>query len=146
MTVFPFLFVGMWLGVTALLGFFAGWFELQDLYPNREEEPLDRLRFASGAIGRGSLFNPWGNVSYGGCLNLDVCPGGLRIRVQRLFAPFQRPIFVPWPCITVKLKRVLFFERYRLEFARTDGRALTLSKRAFNRIAKKGLLKQPVEF
>ena len=125
--------------------FFAGWFELQDLYPNREEEPLDRLRFVSGAIGTGSLLNPWGNVSYGRCLSLDVCPGGLRVRVQRFFVPFQKPIFVPWACITVERKRILFISRYRLEFARTDGRALTISKRAVDRIARTGQLKQPVE-
>ena len=145
LAVFPLLFVGLWLGVGALLGFLAGWFELQDLYPDRAEQPLDRLRFVSGAIGRGGLLNPWGNVSYGSCLSLDVCRGGLRVRVQRFFAPLQKPIFVPWPCITVEMKRILFFSRYRLEFARADGRALTISQRAFDRIARAGLLNQPVE-
>ena len=133
----------MWLAITTTLGAFAGWFELQELYPDGDEEPLDRLRFVSGAIGRGSLFNPWGNVSYGGCLSLDVCPHGLRIGVWRIFAVFQKRIFIPWPCITVEFKRILFLQRYRLEFAQTDGRALTISKRAFDRIARVGLLKSP---
>jgi hypothetical protein len=141
---FLLLFPAFWLAVTTLLGVMAGWFELQDLYPDRDEEPSDCLRFVSGAIGRGSLLNPWGNVSYGGCLSLDVCRGGLRVRVWRIFAAFQKPIYVPWPCITVEMKHLLFFPRYRLEFARTDGRALIISKRAFDRIARTGLLKQPI--
>jgi len=135
----------MWLAITTLLGVLAGWFELQDLYADRDEPALDRLQFVSGALGRGNLLNPWGNVSYGSCLSLDVCRGGLRVRVWRIFAVFQTPIFVPWPCITVEVKRILFFRRYRLEFARTYGRALTISERAFDRIAQTGLLKRPIE-
>jgi hypothetical protein len=131
----------MWLLVTTALSIFAGWFELQPLYPDRDDEPLDALRFVSGAIGRGSLFNPWGNVAYGHCLSLDVCHGGLRVSVWRVFAPFQKPIFIPWPCISVREKRFLFLRRYRLEFAQTDGRALTISNRVFRRIAEHGLPK-----
>jgi hypothetical protein len=131
----------MWLAITTLLGVFAGWFELQRLYPDRDEEPSDKLRSVSGAIGRGSLLNPWGNVSYGSCLTLEVCYSGLRVRVWRIFAVFQKPIFVPWPCIEVQEKRVLFLQRYRLEFARTGGSALTISERAFRRIAEHGSLK-----
>jgi hypothetical protein len=139
------LFAAFWLLVTGMLGFIAGWFDLQDTYPDRDEEPLDRLWFVNGALGRGNLYNPWGNVSYGGCLSMGVCPGGLRVRVSRLFAPFQSAIYIPWNCITVEAKSMFFFRRYRLQFDRTEGRALTISSRAFERIARTGLLKRPVE-
>ncbi len=134
------LFLAMWLAITSMLGFFAGWFELQELYPDLDERPVDRLRGVSGGIGSGSLLNPWGNVSYGSCLTLDVCNRGLRVRVWRLFAPLQKAIFVPWECMTVEEKKLLFVRRYRFEFARTNGRALTVGRRAFARIGRSGLL------
>jgi hypothetical protein len=140
---FPVLFIGMWLAVTSLLGVFSGWFELQSLYPNRDEQPLDSIWFVSGALGKGNLYNPWGNVSFGNCLRLEPCLAGLRVRVWRIFGMFQRPFFVPWPCITVEERRFVFFRYYRLEFDRTGGRALTIWGRAFNRLAKTGLIKLP---
>ena len=132
--VFPFLFIGLWLAVTAMLGMFAGWFGLQREFPDVDERRLKRLRGRSGRLGKGSLFNPWGGVSYGGCLRLDVCPSGLRIAVWKLFGAFQKPIFVPWKQFLVEEKRLLFFRRYRLHLGHT-GSILTLGQWTFKQIA-----------
>ena len=43
---------GIWLLVTTLLGWLSGWFTLQEVYPDRSEEPLERLRFQSARLGR----------------------------------------------------------------------------------------------
>ena len=84
---FPFLFVGMWLLISTVLGMWSGWNTLQDECPDRQERPNLRLRFQSGALGSGRLWNPWGNVQYGNCLRLDACPAGLRISLWKISDP-----------------------------------------------------------
>lgn len=133
---FPLFFVGMWLVATSVLAFFAGWPTLQQLFPDRDEQPIDRLRMQSGSLGKGSLWNPWGNVRYGGCLRFDVCRSGLRVAVWKIFGPFVGPFFVPWPEITVTEWRFLFFRMYRLSLGRS-GSFLTIRARAYRRIAAK---------
>src|SRR6478672_10360496 len=87
--VFPFFFGGMWLFATTMLGFMSGWFNLQQWYPDDGgEEPLLTLRGQSGAMG-------WG-VSLNNCLRLRVYRSGLGIGIWRIFAPFQRPLLIPW--------------------------------------------------
>ncbi len=133
--VFPFLFIGFWLFITAMLGRMSGWFALQERYPDRDEIPLLRLRGESGQLGRGDPFNPWGGVSFGGCLRLDVCPGGLRVAVWWVFGPFERPFLVPWGEIQVEESKLWIIKRFRLEFRGTYGNALTIRPGTYARIA-----------
>lgn len=143
LAIFPFLFVGMWLFVTSILSLFAGWAALREQFPNRDEAPLKRLRFQSGLIGKGKMWNPWGNVNYGNCLQLDICPSGLRVAIWRFFGPFSPPFFVPWARIAVEEKRFLLWRFYRLSFA-PDLSALTIRRRAFAKIVAFGFLQEPV--
>jgi hypothetical protein len=131
---FPFLFVGMWLLISTVLGMWSGWNTLQDEFPDRQERPNLRLRFQSGALGSGRLWNPWGNVQYGNCLRLDACPAGLRISLWKIFGPFLRPIFVPWNEIAVTERRMLVFKMYRLSLGRS-GRTLTVPARTYRKLA-----------
>jgi hypothetical protein len=141
LAVFPFAFIGLWLTATMALGYFSGWFSLQERYPDQDERPIDRLRMRSGSLGRGSLWNPWGAVRFNHCLRFDVCKSGLRIAVWRIFGVFQRPFFVPWSEIRVEEKKFLFMRMYRLNFGRDGGSALTVWRKAFERIAASSDLK-----
>ena len=141
--IFPFLFVGMWLLVTTLLWWLSGWGALQEKFPDKDEAPLKRLRFQSGLLGKGGLWNPWGNVNYGNCLRLDLCPGGLRVAIWRIFGLFSKPFFIPWQRITVEERRILFMRFYRLSFGDQNLSALTIRQRTFDRIEQLNFLKAP---
>ena len=141
LAIFPFLFVGMWLLITTALWWLSGWKTLQDRFPDKDETPLKRLRFQSALLGKGSMWNPWGNVNFGNCLRLDICQSGLRIAIWRIFGLFARPIMVPWDRISVEPRRFLFFRRYRLSFGDPDLSALTVWRRTFVRIEQIGNLK-----
>ena len=140
---FPFFFLGMWLTITTVLGYVSGWPSLEQRFPDREEQSIDRMHMQSGSIGNGSLYNPWGNVNYNGCLTLDVCPSGLRVSVWRIFGPFSRPFFVPWQKISVEPVKFLFFQYYRLTFGNYDLPALTIKRSACERITASGQLSMP---
>lgn len=90
LAIFPFLFIGLWLLATTMAWLLSGWRNLQARFPDRDEEPLERLRFQSAVFG-GSFFG----ANYGSCLRFDVCRTGLRVAVWRIFAPWSRPFFVP---------------------------------------------------
>lgn len=124
---FPFLFVGMWLLITTMLGFLSGWFSLQQRYSDeRNEEPLLKLRWQSGSMGRG--------VSFSSCLTLASRRDGLSLRVWRIFGPFQRPLLIPWREIAAEPKRVLFYRMVRLSFGNPPSGSLKISQRAWDRL------------
>ncbi|HXG80810.1 MAG TPA: hypothetical protein VNJ05_03330 [Sphingomicrobium sp.] len=126
-TVFPFLFIGMWLLVTTLLGFMSGWFSLQQWYADDgNEEPLIRLGWQSGSMGLG--------VSFSSCLTLASRRDGLSVKVWRIFGPFQRPLLIPWRDIAAEPKRVLFWRMMRLSFGRPPVGSLKISERTWNRL------------
>src|SRR5580765_7585355 len=135
LAVFPFLFVGMWIGVTALLAALSGIGELAERYPDRpEQRPWRTLRFQSGQLGRFIMTG----VNYGGCLRFDVCPAGLRVKIWRIYAPFSKPFLVPWDAIAVESRPVLglpfyFARRYRLTFGNPPLGPLTFSGRTGRR-------------
>src|ERR1700681_2938215 len=94
-------FVLMWLGITSLLGLMSGWYSLMRQYPDRPEEPLLKLAWQSGSMGR--------SVNFGGILTLSACPSGLRVGVFRIFGIFCHDFFVQWNEITVTRKTRFFF-------------------------------------
>ncbi|MFT4026038.1 MAG: hypothetical protein QM676_04455 [Novosphingobium sp.] len=113
---------------------FAGWPELQRVFPDYSDAVIKRLHWQSGSIGKGRFGTPWGAVSYSGCLRFDVCLSGLRIAVWKLFAPFQQSILVSWSHIRVHEQKFLWLRYFRLHLGDT-GRILTINQRAFRRIA-----------
>ena len=88
------------------------------------------------------MINPWGNVNYGNCLRFDVCKSGFRVKVWRKFGPFERPFLVPWDRIVVDERKILFLRYFRLSFGDPSLSALTVSRRAFQNIARSGLMRR----
>lgn len=105
---FPVLFIGMWLAISTLLGFFSGWFGLQRHYRPRDEPALLTLRGRSGSMGMGVALN--------GILTLSACPSGLRISIWKIFGPFQRPLFIPWTDIRTTSSRSFLVSTVKLTF------------------------------
>ena len=122
---FPFLFAGGWLAITAMLGLMSGWYNLQQWYADEaREEPLLRLRGQSGVMGLGVALN--------NCLTLAACRSGLSIRIWRIFGPFQKPLLVPWSEITAEPTRTWFTPMVRLRLG-GEGR-LKLAARSWSRL------------
>lgn len=127
---FP-LFICMWLGITGLLSYVAGWASLASAFPNRETIVGERFGFRSGSMGR--RFLP---VSYGNCLFVVVCPEGFRLSILFLFRFLSPPFFVPWTEVaSVEEKRLFFFSYYvvsirnhwsRISIRGEPGRALKM--------------------
>lgn len=116
---FPMLFAVMWLAVTVLIGFMAGWFALMRRYPDRDETALAVLKWQSGRMGRmGARLR--------GVLTLSVCPSGLRVGMFRLFGPFARDFFVPWSDIEVTRREWFLGRVAELTFGRPAAGMLTI--------------------
>jgi hypothetical protein len=125
--VFPFLFVGMWILVTTVLGFMSGWFRLQEWYPDDgNDEPLLKLGWQSGSMGLGVGFNR--------CLTFTATRRGLSVRVWRIFGPFQRPLLFPWREITAEPKRFLFVRMVRLSFGSPSSGSLKIREGTWNKL------------
>jgi hypothetical protein len=112
-----------------VLGVASGWFRLQRAFPDHMEEPIERLRFQSGAMGGAMPAN------FGSCLTLEICATGLRVSLLRLLGPLQRPFFVPWSSIRVGRRRILFRHFYELTFGLPAVGNLLLAERTAKRIA-----------
>ncbi len=143
MAIFPFLFIGMWLVITSLLAWWAGWSALRQRFPDRDEAALRRMHLQSASLGKGSHWNPWGGVSYSNCLRIDICQTGLRVAIGWLFSPFGGRFLVPWGAITVEERKFLIFRFYRLSFGSPDLSALTIRERTFKAIVASGFLARP---
>jgi hypothetical protein len=123
---FPLFFIGMWLIITTILGFASGWFRLQDRYPRKDERPLLKLRGRSGSMGMG--------VGFSGILTLGACRSGLELGIWKIFAPFQRPIFVPWKDIRAAPSRSLFAPAVQLSFGIPEMGRLKIDARSWERL------------
>lgn len=132
--VIPLTFALLWFGIGAILGVVSGWMHLQRRYPDRREAPVERLRWQYGGMGRGL------NVNFNNCLRLDLCPGGLRVSIPRLFGPMLRPFFVPWNEIAVQERTFLTVRSFRLTFGKGEGE-MTLRPKTWERIAALGLVR-----
>jgi hypothetical protein len=123
----PLFFIAGWLLVTTILAVVSGWFPLMARYPNRNEIPIIKLRWQSGAMGMG--------VNYNGLLTLSVCPSGLRIGMFRIFGPFCRDFFVPWEEVFIdRSESWLFGKRAKIIFG-SAGR-LTVFASVVDRLAR----------
>ena len=124
---FPFLFIGLWLTITTVLGVLSGWFSLQGQFERGDECALLTLRVKSGSMGLG--------VSMSGILTLAACPSGLRVGIWRMFGPFQRPFLVPWAEIRAESKRVFFVPSTRLRLGLPEVGTLTIDTASWQRLA-----------
>src|SRR6185295_8225064 len=97
---FPLLFVGIWLLISTLLGMMSGWLSLQQWYPDDgSEEPLLTLRGQSGSVG-------W--VGFNNALRLKAYRSGFGLSIPRFFAPFMRPLLIPWGEVKVEETKSFF--------------------------------------
>ena len=124
---FPFLFVGTWLLATTMLGFMSGWFNLQQWYPDDgSEEPLLKFGGQSGSMGMGVALN--------GCLILRAYPSGLGVGIWRIFAPFQKPLRIPWSEIEAEPSRSFFQPMVKLHLGKPSNGTLKIGARSWSRL------------
>ncbi|MFL6759574.1 hypothetical protein [Sphingomonas sp.] len=124
---FPFLFVGMWLFTTAMLGLMSGWFGLQQWYADDgSEEPLLKLRSQSGQMGMGVALN--------GCLRLSAYRSGLGIGIWRIFGLFQKPLKVPWTEIEAEPSRSFFLPMVKLQLGKPSNGTLKISAQSWAKL------------
>ena len=121
-------FICLWLVVSTILDLQAGWYRLMEQYPDQAEEPILRLRWQSGTMGRG--------VNMRGILTLSVCASGLRVGMWRVFGPFCRSFLVPWESIRVVRKTGLFGWAVRLEFGNPPIGRLSIAAGTADRLAR----------
>jgi hypothetical protein len=124
---FPLLFVGMWLLTTSVLGVLSGWFNLCQIYPDTREPALLTLRGRSGSMGFG--------VNLQRVLRLEACRSGLRVRISRLFGPFQPPFLVPWNEIAATPRTSFCVPMIRLGFGRPENGKLAIEVRSWEQLA-----------
>ena len=123
---FPFLFVGLWLIVTTILGLLSGWFTLQQRFGPPNDERLLTLRAQSGSMGVG--------VALQSVLWLTAHKSGLGVGIWRLFGPFQRPFLVPWHEIEAKPTKTLFTPMVNLSLGKPPAGSLRISARSWSRL------------
>jgi hypothetical protein len=123
---FPLFFVGMWLLVVTILSAVSGWKGIETRFPDREDEVLAIFRMASGFM-RGVRMN---NV-----LTLTACRTGLRVGMWKLFAPFDRPFFVPWEQLGVERREMWLQKRAILAFGAPPVGKLDISADLAERLA-----------
>jgi hypothetical protein len=125
--VFPFIFVGMWLAVSTVLGFLSGWFGLQQYYPDDgSESPLLKLGRQSGSMGLG--------VALGGILKLQAYPSGLGVAISRFYGPFQKPLKIPWKEIEAEKSSGFFLPMMKLRLGKPANGTLKISARSWARL------------
>ena len=122
---FPLFFIVLWILITALLGVFSGWFKLQARFPSDDETPLLRLRQRSGSM--------YG-INFNGILTFEACTSGLRLRLWRMFGPFQRPFQVPWNQIEAEPVTRFFEPKIRLHLGRPEAGRLTIDLRTWEKL------------
>jgi hypothetical protein len=124
---FPFFFIALWVGASAVLGFLSGWFELRQWYADDgSEAPLLKLGGQSGSMGAG--------VGLRGVLKLLAYPSGLGVRISPLFGPFQRPLKIPWGEIDAEPGTRFFAPVVKLSLGRGAKGTLKISARTWSRL------------
>ena len=135
---FP-LFIGMWLGISALLSRMSGWASLAEQFRSAEPKSGETLRFVSGSMGAKVL-----PVNYGGCLFVTVNDSGFHLSILFLFRFQSPPLFIPWAQVeSAEEKRLLLARhvvvrlRNRWPIISVRGRAGQFIQEAYARAASK---------
>jgi len=129
-SLFPILFVGMWLVTTLVISRFSGWSKLEESLPDRSSMAVQTFRFQGFYLGKGKI-----GTSYRGCVTFDVCKDGLRVRIWKLFAPFSGPIFIPWDKMEVEKTKIFTFSATRLKIGRGGEYWMTLAGSTARKLA-----------
>ena len=75
-------------------------------------------------------------TNYGNCLILAVNSDGIYLSVFFLFRIGHPPLFIPWPDVSMRERRFLFFfKQVELRFARCSSIPFVISRRLMNRIS-----------
>jgi hypothetical protein len=126
---FPLFFIALALGIGSLIGLVSGWYSLASRYPDQPGEPVLKLRFQSGLMGRA-------RANLRNVLTLSACQLGLRVGMMRMFGPFCRDFFVPWQEIAVERSATLFGQGARLTFGSPAVGSLFLSASVVDQLAR----------
>ena len=120
-------FFGVWIAISYGIAVTGGWNVLAEHYLNKSDFQGERFRFNSGYIGK---------ASYGGCLTLGTNPRGFYMSTLFMFRFGHPALLIPWEDITVNLKKKWIVSTIQLEFSKTPGIALNISKGLAKKIAK----------
>ncbi len=120
------LVVAGWLTYGWWFGRACGVRALARSYPDRREAAVVTLRWRMADL------NGW--VVSG--LKLSACQTGLRVKVPRIFVPFDRSFLVPWDDIETPPQADVPFDEVRLIFGSPKVGYLTLERRAWERLSK----------
>ncbi len=123
------------LGLTLyILPKISGWSRLEVLYPDEPtEKAAESLNWQALYIGKGDSERL--GLSYRGCVILEPCSSGLRIRIWKLVAPFSSPIFLPWGDIEARKATVLGIRVCAMYLGDDKTWKLSIIRRIAKRIA-----------
>jgi len=115
---FFFVFIAMWVSISALLSYMGGWYGLSKVYPDRAARDGETFRFASMSLGKG-LFP----VNYGSCLSVRVGVFGVRLATFFPFRLFHAPLFIPWSAVSAcRPEKFLVFKQTAVYLTSPDTR------------------------
>lgn len=124
---FPVYFIALWVVVGYLISIMGGWSTLAKHYSVKSPFTGEYFRLRSGQLG--SLAN------YGGCLTLGANSGGLYLAVLFIFRTGHPPLFIPWEDITPQHKKKWLFSLVELQFSKSPGNSLSISKGLAEKLA-----------
>ncbi|MEO1490464.1 MAG: hypothetical protein AAFR88_13675 [Pseudomonadota bacterium] len=136
------LFATLWLIVGYAITKLTAWADLERLFPDRPDAPIaGSLHFQGAYIGRETL-----GPSYRGCMTYRAGPEGFRLSIWKVFAPFAKPIFVPFDAVTVETVSLRLFTMCRLKLGPHGEIWLTIAPsvaRELARLSKGAFAVQP---
>jgi hypothetical protein len=126
-SLFPLLFIGVWVLITKVLSIASGWNKLANLYQYRNIFDGKLLRFQSANIS---------GVGFNSSLEVGISARGLYLRPFILFRPFHAPLLIPWSHIKKERIKKYIFTGYRFKFPRVDKVNLNISEKLYSEISK----------
>jgi hypothetical protein len=120
-------FLGIWLGVTALLAHLSGWRSLATRFAAHGPAVGDRLHLVSARMGTSWLFP----VNYSRCLTLTLGQTSFGLSLLFPFRVLSPPLEIPWSVIAALEERpILLWRRTIVELHDSRVRLSFYSKAA----------------
>ncbi len=121
-------FIAIWCASSLFLGWLTGWFDLQQWYgDDGNEDAYLKLRWVSASMGSFGVYLKH-------CIILGAKPSGLSIAMFRIFAPFEKPLLVPWHDIEVEQASSFGFAKVRLRFGNPSVGELRINQWTWARL------------